>query len=389
MEYIEDVLTEIAVKYIDYLSVSNQDYLVLTSFYNIYNRGDTLTKNQAQLLLKILKRNRINFQIAGLDYQKQLENPLWKSNFRVLDYSKKVYVVDGEDGLPWVCLKFPYNLKDDFDHFSKKQQLSSKWLPTDRVRKFVLYDCNLLSLYEFILEHRFDIDESFLEYFSNYEEILNQQENIIPYCTIENNTVNLVNATEQAIEWFSKNKTDNIDNNLLLAKSMGFKLLSPPTSTVEKIAASETNTFWFKSTEKFLTTLKQLSGKFVFILDRAYNNIEFLKEFISVAEELGFSPEEIKICFRFNSSEDKKFNSWVKENGHGGPVDQGKILIFNHKPAKWIFKNSIDVRVVGTNSVYTPTDVLTRTWFESHPCVCYVNSIKPSSKTKDNKIAYL
>ena len=71
-----------------------------------------------------------------------------------------------------------------------------------------------------------------------------------------------------------------------------------------------------------------------------------------------------------------------KDNELGGKVDSGKILIFLHKPPKWLFKDTIDVKLVITNS-YTPiNEPTTSAWLMAHPCVCYLGEIKPTPVRK-------
>ncbi len=82
------------------------------------------------------------------------------------------------------------------------------------------------------------------------------------------------------------------------------------------------------------------------------------------------------------------FKDIFKDNNLGGKVQEGKILIFFHKPPKWLFKDGIDVKIVVTNS-YTPIHEPTSSvWLDTHPCVCYLGEIKPTL-TRKQKIVSL
>lgn len=389
MKYIEDLLIDIVDNYLDKVNVPTQEQLILSSFKNIYTRGETLTKSQGQLLLKILNKNKIFFTIAGLDYSDIVENPEWKSRFRSLDITKKVSVEKDDQGKYCLFVKFPYQVKDVFEKYSR--QINSPlgiWYHEKKARKLPLYDCNIIALNEFFIENKFELDETYIEFMSSYEEMLNQQESTIPGCDILDNQVCLINASDDVNSWFESNKTRNIEDDLMLAKSMGYQLVKEPNTIVEKIAATDETAFWIKSPRTFLELTRKISGKFVVILDRAHTGNSWLKEFTAVAEDVGFTPEEIKVCFRADKDQGTDFNDWVKEKGYGGKVDTGKILIFNHKPAKWIFKNPNEIKIICTNNLYPPTDGITRDWFDSHPCVIYLGEIKPS-KNKDKKIVSL
>jgi len=389
MIYIEDVLVELAENYVSKVSLPTQDHLILTSFYNIYNRGDTLTKSQGQLLLKILEKYKIIFEMSGLDYKDALKTPEWKSKFRYLDLSRKIYVEEDNEKKIWVCFKFPYQLKEKFEKFLKESSNEhSVWDHNKKVRKLPLYLCNIIALNDFAIENEFEIDNTFMDTLSSVEEVLAQQENILPSSIIVNEGVEIVNASEEVRDWFSQNQYGNINDDLLLAKSIGYPLLKNPETQVEKIASEETTLFWMQNPREFLTMIRGLSGKFLLILDRANNNYDWLKEFTSSAEDAGFPPEEIKICFRNDKDKGLEFNEWIKQSGYGGKVEDGKILIFSHKPAKWVFKNSKEFRILFTNNIYPPTDSTTKDWFSTHPCVIYLGDIRPS-KYKDNKIVSL
>jgi hypothetical protein len=386
MVYIEDILVDLVNNYEDKVVILSRDSLIFNSFYNIHIRGDSLTKSQGNLLIKLLTRYQDAFLSVGFDYTNNIKEPVWKSKFRSIDFTRKVSIELDENKIPWVYVKFPYQLKESFE--KEVTVGNSLFDPTSKSRKFHIYNCNLLQINEFAEKNGFEIEESFLQAMADFEEIISQQENIIPSCSIVDNKVFLHNTTQEVLEWWETNRYNNINDDLMLAKSMGFVLNTLPTTLVEKIAANDGTDFWIESPRTFLSFAKDLTGKIVLILDRAHNNFNWLKEFTKVAEEVGFVSDEIKVCFRADKDQNQELNQWIKDSGYGGKVDTGKILIFNHKPAKWVFKNINDVRILATNNLYPPTDSVTKDWFANHPCLIYIGEIKPS-KTKDRKIAKL
>jgi hypothetical protein len=125
---------------------------------------------------------------------------------------------------------------------------------------------------------------------------------------------------------------------------------------------------------------KQIDGKICVILDRTSNTLDWLKNFVSCADESGISRQEIKVCFRENKDSTTGLNDWIKSAGVGGKVESGKILIFEFKPAKWLFKEQQDVKILVTNNLYPSTNQITKDWLNSHPCVIYLGDIKPSEQ---------
>jgi hypothetical protein len=372
------------------ISIQGQDFSPISSFHEkIINSGE-LTKNQANFLIKLLEKYKTMSTVAGLDYGSKLTDIKWRSPFRVLDLSKKIYVELRENKLE-ICLKFPYQLKKEFeDEIERRETLHahSFWDPDDKVRRLDFYHYNLITLYEFVCKHNFEIDDTFMNVLSDVEEIWQNSEDAIPYSELGLYGVQLKNASDETIEWWQNNKAGNIGKDLLLAKSMGFLYQEKPRNLVEKIAASQENSFWMKSNQDFFELTKSFSGKICVLLDRSSATLPWLQNFVVDAEKSGVSREEIRVCFRESKESTSGLNEWIKIAGVGGKVETGKILIFESKPAKWLFKASNDVTLLVTNNIFPPTNTMARDWFMCHPCVIYLGDTRPT-ETKGQKIVEL
>ena len=390
-EFAEDIFVEFYKLVVQQkISIQGQDFSPISSFHEkIINNGE-LTKNQANFLIKLLEKYKAVSAVAGLDYRNQLNNIKWKKLFRVLDLSKKIYV-ELREGRLEICLKFPYQLKKEFeDDIERRDTLHthSFWDPDDKVRRLDLYHYNLITLYEFACKHNFEIDDTFMNVLSDVEEIWQNSEDAIPRCEIGLEGVQLKNASDDTIEWWQNNKTNSITKNLLLAKSMGFLYQEKPRNLVEKIATSQENSFWIKTNQEFFALAKSFSGKICVLLDRSSSTLPWLQNFVADADKNEVSREEIKVCFRDNKDSDSGLNEWVKHAGVGGKVETGRILIFESKPAKWLFKEGNDVTLLVTNNIFPPTNTMARDWFMSHPCVVYLGATKPT-EAKGQKIVEL
>jgi hypothetical protein len=51
-------------------------------------------------------------------------------------------------------------------------------------------------------------------------------------------------------------------------------------------------------------------------------------------------------------------------------------------------KKQESVKIIASNNIYSPTNTISRDWFNSHPCVIYIGDIKPTM-SKDQKIVEL
>lgn len=365
------------------ISVQSQDYAPIVSFYTRITKGDQLTKNQANYIVKILEKYKNISATAGLDYRALLPTITWKQPFRVLDLSKSLYVEQASNGQLDICLKFPFQLKTEFDNEISTGSLtgkSSRWDPDEKIRRLNVYDFNLISLYEFANKHNFEIDENFMSVLADVEEIWQNSDDVAPYCEITDVGVELRNAVDDAQEWWQQNCSGVVGNDLLLAKSMGFRLKKIPANTIETIATSQENAFWIKNKDQFFSTYKQISGKVCVILDRTSNTLQWLQAFVAEADNQSITREEIKVCFRDSKNDVTGLNDWIKLAGVGGKVETGRILIFETKPAKWLFKDPHDVKMLVTNNLYPPTNNIAKEWFQSHPCVIYLGDIRPSEQ---------
>ena len=384
LSYAEDVFLEfydlvVGLK----LRVQPQDLSALTSFYNIVSVDNQLTENQANFILKLFQKYKIPAELANFSFGGPIEKLAWKKSFRIIDFTKRVFVEIDASGRPMVCMRFPYQLKKSFEEeFPSKNHAdnSNFWDHDQKIRKLSLYDHNLIHIHEFVKKHGFEIDDTFLIALGEVEEIWQSSESVIPCCDIIDDQVSLINAPSDALEYFSNNLTGKLANDLMLAKSMGYLYRGQAISFLERISANSSNAFWIKENTNFLQLVKSINGKVCVILDRASRSRDWIKSFVVDADAVGVSRDDIKICFRLTKDEDHGFNQWIKDAGLGGKVEDGKIYIFNHKPAKWLFKDNNDVKLLASNNLFPSTNTLAKDWFSSHPCVIYLGDIKPSEQ---------
>ena len=371
--------------------VQGQDFSPISSFYEKITADEELTKNQANFLVKLLEKYKNISATHGLDYRHILPDIKFRKGFRVLDLSKKIFV-ENRDGKLEICLKFPYQLKDTFDKEInvnlENSHRVSHWDTEAKVRRLSLYDFNLIAIYEFAVKHNFEIDDSFMNVLAEIEEIWQNSDDVSPRSEIEENTIVLKNSTEETQQWWEQNKTSDLSQDLLLAKSMGFLFKEKPRNLVQKMASLSENSFWLKTNDDFFNLINSFTQKIVIILDRTTKTLPWLQNFVSDAEKNGVNRNQIRVCFRDNKDSKTGLNTWIKDAGVGGKVEDGKILIFESKPAKWLFKQNENVIMLVTNNIYPPTNNMARDWFHCHPCVIYLGDTRPT-ETKGHRIVEL
>lgn len=372
------------------ISIQGQDFSPISSFHEkIINSGE-LTQNQANFLIKLLEKYKASSAVAGLDYGLRLADLKWRTSFRVLDLSKRIYVELRGKKLE-ICLKFPYQLKKEFeDEITSRDALHTHgfWDSEDKVRRLNFYHHNLIALYEFACKHNFEIDDTFMIALGDVEEIWSNSEEAVPHSELGIFGIALKNADESTQAWWQAHRAADPHRDLLLAKNMGYHYHGKPHTVVEKIAASQENSFWLKTNQEFFQLAKSFTGKTCVLLDRSSATLPWLQNFVADAEKSGVSREEIKVCFRDTKESNTGLNDWIKIAGVGGKVETGSILIFESKPAKWLFKSGNDVTLLVTNNIFPPTNTMARDWFMCHPCVIYLGDTRPT-ETKGQRIVEL
>lgn len=390
--YIEDIFVEF-VDLCDHrkITLAGQDWSAVQSFSHIILGKSQLTKNQANFIVKILQKYKIFAKSAGLDYTEDLVDPQWKNSFRILDLSKRIFLEEDEEGVLWIVMKFPYALKEVLEKEISpvvKEYNQSVWDSENKVRKIKFYNFNAVEVFEFAQRHNFEIDDSFMIALAEVEEIWENSEKISPSCSTLFDDVVLHNANEDTVSFFENNRSGKVGRDLLLAKSMGYFLSKKPENLVEKIAASTHTHFHLKTLEDFFTVYKSVGGTVAVVTNKENGTENWVKEFCEISKKFEVPADEIRVCYRLDKNEDKGFNQWVKDSGYGGKVEGAKILIFQNKPAKWLFSDNTNVKIILTNSLYPIPSNVTQTWMDGHSCVCFVGNIKAAGH-KDRKIVEL
>lgn len=367
-----------------------KDYSAAQSFYYTLTDNRLLTRNQSNYILKILKNNKYWLEAAGFDAESILNNPRWKNEFRIIDTSKRLSVSADTEGRVYYEFKFPYSLKEVFENeiFSEKKQiLNSIWDHDNRIRKLPFYEHDIIKVLEFAKKHHFEVDQEIFDLEDRIESVWNQSENIAPQCVIENNQVVLKNANYDTLLYWESHKKGEINNDLLLAKHMGYCLNAVNLSTsIETIASSTLNSFWITDINKFLDLYLKLDTKICFLLGNNNSNKEWIQHFIELTDCRHIPRSDIKVCFRENKNQNTGFNEWIKAQGVGGSIQEGKIFLFNNAPAKWLYKDLESYKIIATNMIIPPVSQNTKLLLESHPCVMYVSDIKPTKMREINLV---
>lgn len=372
-----------------HIVVQYEDISPISNFYNLLAKGQAFTQSQSQFMLRLLTKYRDQLERQSLDTD-SIDNPKWSQPFRVIDTSKKIYVESGNQGV-LICVKQPFSVKEAFEKHCLKENTEwrhAAWHPDDRVRKYNIKTLNPILVKEFAARHKYEMTEDFLMLVENVEQIYEDQEKYSPYCFVnDNGTVELANCAESAKKYFDEHKTNVIDDDLLLAKSLGFTYNYADRAVVGKICNNNTNFFWIKDLHKFVDLSFKVTGQVVLILTKEKSK-NYISNLLKTIEQRGYSKNKVKIGFRANSNEDSEFNDWIRHEGLGGDLSEGKILIFKDKVPKWLIEKNIDVTIIASAGPFLPSSAMSQSWINQQSCVIFLGDIKPSS-AKGQKIVEL
>jgi hypothetical protein len=361
--YIEDVYP------LFYGLVEKFDPSVATAakqFKTMCQDGKQFTDKQAGYLLSIMSSHKHQVPV---DLSPVLDNPSWKLSFRQIDTGKRVWITDNN-----VHIQFPFSIKANFE--SEFDDESTSWNSELRYRTGSLFDINVIQLYDFALRHGFEIDPSFETIAFETEDCLAEEKQASPHSVVIDKQVYLVNSTEETDTWFDSHKTGNRLQDIFLAKHMGYLYAGRPRNLVEQIAALPENAFWLNDIDRFLLICHHIQGKVCIVLDRASNNYYWLQDFIEAVKRSPISMDEVKYGSAVKGN--NPLNDIVIEYGLNKNVRSGKIIISIYRPNNWLIDQSENVMMLVTNNIYPSTNVVTREWLDSHPCVIHLSEYKPT-----------
>jgi len=385
-EFIEDIFLEFWTRYSQKFNRNlDPDYSIYENFYFYCLDEKPLTDKQGKFIVRILKKFEASICDHQFNYRDNLVFPKFKKPFRPIDLSKKIFVDIDEKFNIVLCLKFPHSFKDKFDReFGQEKNFPyfSQWDPVRQARIIDLFSVNILRISEFVKENRFELDQSFLHLLAEYEHAVENQETYLPKSSIVENKVTLSNCDKNIIEYFSSIRKDDVYKDSFIAKTMGYPLSLEGSSKniAEQISSSKETRFWAKNLHDLFELYVILREKICIIIDRNEDSKVWLSRFIDESLKYPISRSKIKICFRQNKDQGNDFNDWIKDNDLGGKIDDADILIFEHKPAKWVFKEDNFIKILVTTMINPSTHSVTGDWLETHPCVIYLADIRPTIK---------
>lgn len=344
---VDQLLLELSKKGIGSISndMPSQDKRILISLSRQLTNGNFLTKNQGNLLVKILKENEKSIRQV-VPYDKDLlQHPLWSENFRVIHPIRKIY--RKKDNFAVFYIEFNHNkrissvipeLNKSIDGFIKniEKNLYSVFL-TER---------NIQIVVEKLRPFKFEISEEILDFYREIQSI--QESRIIPKEIIfEQNKF----IKDSLLLELTKDKCSNL---ILLADRQiryQYKLSenSSNNSLLESIAFRNNHKVWLSNSNHNLidlvSCLSNLDRFPLLCIIDSHNSDDSLDSLIKLTDALKSSNiDDIRIYFRFDNKTESmiQFNQFISKNNFNQTMTSSTkvVVLSNNQLPKFLFKTN-------------------------------------------------
>jgi hypothetical protein len=379
MSSIEDLILHIVGQTID---LESKDKTIIYSLAAQLKKPLSLTANQGSLAVRILEKYKDQLSYIS-NVSDLLEKPIYKNTFRLVDSSKRIYkstYLDKE----CIFLKFPYDRKLNKEIL----QINLNKFIFDKVNKVNILPFNLKIISKLVIESRlqnqgFIVDQEILDYGKQIEDIKNNPEKYLPLLDIDDDVI-LKNSNKFLSKYFHENKKNDLIQDIFLARTMKISLSEKIKSAVESmdiddltkmILINENNKFLISTKSKitnveiakFMSNLKSYPA-LIMLLDDEYSDFN-LADWYDRLKESGINNSEISVLFR--STENIKFNEFIKVNQLNNMLDENtKVVFVRQKIPKILYKLNFDFKVIiCTSSFYA--HYTAQKLVDTHPMVIF------------------
>jgi len=275
------------------------------------------TEKQGRLALAMIKRYKTLFTKYGIDIQPLIDKPVWRDEFRKIDFEKSIRSYTDELGNHKIELKFPYNEKiiklvRCLNHqklrglkFSQYDGESKSW-----TFDYIDVNCYFLAL----ISIRYDFQILNPEIIDDYENIKKEKLNYKKMSAyIQDEEIKFKNADESFDEWWNKNyknkkfiqQLDVVNKNIYCDKNFT-TVTSEKSHLADVIACSTNRNIWIDrnkySLKETLSALMELNDFPIFVPYAELETHKDLKEvenFFKAWKGLGLADSGISFTYDF------------------------------------------------------------------------------------------
>lgn len=319
-------------------SIPIRDKKILISLHKQIQCGNFLTKNQGDLLIKILKENYQSTEAIVGDHISLLENPLWGQSFRVIQPVKKIY--RNKDNLTSFVVEFTWNkrLQQTMSELSKNLQ-GSLGTYSNKAFNIMLTEKNIYLVVNKLKPMKFEISEEINKYYQEICSIIDNPKDVKEVNLLENEKI--FNSLYNEIGGINEKK-----NMLLVDRQIRYQYAffneNNDYSLTNKLASRKNNKVWIKNSiytlSELFESLQELKRFPCLIILSGHESVESLEKLTSIAQ---FADPSVYFRFDNNSDNNVKFNTFVTENNFNKRLtkDTKMVVLANNKLPKFMFNS--------------------------------------------------
>lgn len=382
--HIEDLIILIASR----LQMNPFDSKLIYSFQDQIFRGNGFTEKQANLAIKILRRQKVKLdQIAGKDIGQYLDNPTFRLSRRTVNSNKRLSVQNNSIYGKVIKSEFPFNeelvqqIRENRSKF-----FFAQWDKEDKAWIFSLDEKSLKFWVNASAKYEFSVDEELENYFAQIKEIENSIENHVPMVSVVENSIVFKNVSDRV----PQPNTDDPLSALFSARKVGIQTWDDTINDLIRKNGCE------KAVLSFLDTNPSQAYEF-YLEDHSFFEIQDIVKYLTpcifvipggselervqlsleLLKNVGLDNSEISVLFRLPKETGEKFNNFVKENALNNPItDNTKAIFISSKIPKTIIEPKVKFNSVVNFNFYSVHYTI-REFLKNHHNVIHVMDKKP------------
>jgi hypothetical protein len=192
-----------------YIKLARYDVNFVNNVSSYLHRDMGMTSRQRELALKLTDKYRKQFRLLGIDVSKIVQKPVFSSEVRTVDRSKR-FDIQGE----FIHLYFPYNqeLIKTINQMLREDDLihnkESEWNAESKRWNINFTEHNFVLLYKWATEHGFKFSDSVKDIWNRFEKIIQDKNKYNIHATDNGDTLKLHNAPKDLQDYWDSNVKD-------------------------------------------------------------------------------------------------------------------------------------------------------------------------------------
>jgi hypothetical protein len=382
--HIEDLIILAATR----LQMNPFDSKLIYSFQDQIFRGNGLTEKQANIAIKILKRQKSKIDpIIGQDIDTFLENPSFRLSKRTVNLSKRLSVIENEVYGKAIKVEFPYNEQIVQLIREKRSTLHfAQWDKEEKAWILSLDERNLKLLVGIVNQHGFSFDQELENYFSKVKEIEDNFEKYVPMISFDGDSIVYKNISENV----PKIQTNDPLLALFEGRKAGIHTWDDSVDAVirkngcEKVTLNFLNSapdqsfeFYLEDHEFFeVSEVVKYLTPCIFVIPGG-SELQKLELSLDLLKKVGIDNKEISVLFRLPKETGENFNNFIRSSELNNPItDQTKAIFISSKVPKTVIDANIKFNSVVNFNFYSIHYTI-REFLKNHHNVIHVMEKKP------------